>query len=142
MTKRVTVAVAADMLDDARSLAAYMDNTPTSLFTFRPGRVDSAGNPVWVGSSEKSDAWLARAYVRPTNDNRPEWDKENDINIAGAGRAFDKLVIWAGPGDDPDNPIPVPQSTPGTITAIAGMDGTVALKAMGVERVETIEAVT
>ena len=127
MTKRVTVAVAAGMLDDARSFAAYMDDNPASLFTFVGGWQDSAGNPVWVASAPKDDVWLWKAQ-QPIGD-RPEWDTENEINMTGAERALAALVIW-------DGETAFPQSAPGTITAIAGMSGTDALEAMGVERVQ------
>jgi len=126
--KRVTVAVNPGRnfsLDDARSFAAYMEKDLSVLMTYVEGWQDTNGNPVWVASAPKPDWWLLKAQS-PFGD-RPEVDTENDINMTGAGRAYDALTIWDGVS-------PVPQSAPGKITAIAGMVGPDALAAMGVGR--------
>jgi len=131
--KRVTVAVNPDAtfsLDDARSFAAYMEESLSVLLTYVEGWQDANGNPVWVASAPKPDWWLAKA--REPFGERPDVDTENAINMAGAERAYDALTIW-------DGVPPVPQSAPGKITAIAGMDGPEALEAMGLERVPSDE---
>ena len=132
---RVTVTVAVNpnadfSLDDARSFAAYLEEDLGVLMTYNGGRQDSESNPVWVASAPKPDAWLAKAQS-PFGD-RPAIDTENEINMTGAERAYNALVIW-------DGETAIPQSAPGTITAIAGMDGADALDAMGVTQVEVDE---
>jgi len=131
--KRVTVAVCPDStfsFEDARSFAAYMEEDLSVLLTYVEGGHDSAGNPVWVASAPKPDWWLAKAQA-PFGE-RPEVDTENDINMAGAERAYDALTIWDGVS-------PVPQAAPGKITAIVGMDGPDALAAMGCHKKENID---
>ena len=128
--RRVTVAVnpgAGVSLADARSLAAYLDADLSSLLAFVGGWQDEQGNPVWVASGVQSDAWIKRAQTPFGNDDRPEIDAGNDINMTGAERAFDALVIWDGESA-------FPQSAPGKITAIAGMNGLDALSAMGLTK--------
>lgn len=67
---------------------------------------------------------------------RPQQDVEPyRVDLTAAHRAQAKLVSWMPATPDPETgempPNPVPQASPETIVAIAGMSGTAALAAMG-----------
>lgn len=132
---RLTAAVDATLLDDARNLAAVLAFGVGDLKTFTPGWEDANGTPFWVASWDASDLWIAGA--QSTLD-CPDWDEEPyQVNMTGAERAQGEMVFWSGPGDDPDSPAPIPQATVGNLTVVAGMDGLAALAAMGLVRTET-----
>jgi len=68
---------------------------------------------------------------------RPEADTENAVNLTGAQRAQDKLVIWM-PTDPPQ---PMPSAHTSRIVVVVGMKGAEALAAMGLSTVEIDDAV-
>lgn len=128
---RLTAAVDATLLDDARNLAAVLAFGAGDLKTFMPGWKDANGTPFWVASWDASDLWIAGA--QSTLD-RPDWDEETyQVNMTGAERAQGALVLWMSAEDGP----PPPQATVGNLTVVAGMDGFAALAAMGLVRTET-----
>ncbi len=126
---RLTAAVDATLLDDARSFAATLAFGPADLQTFVPGWQDANGTAFYAASWEASDEWIAGAQF--TLD-RPAWDEEPyQINLTGAERAQQALVIWF-----PSDNKPLPQATEGVLTVIGGMAPLDAMAAMGLERVQ------
>lgn len=92
---------------------------------------DAQENLYRVMSMPVSQSFVLKAA--PNNEiQRPEADTENEINMTGARRAQDKLVIWM-PTDPPQ---PVPQSDPSRIVAVVGLSGRDSLAAMGLGVIE------
>ncbi|SDW78715.1 hypothetical protein [Roseicitreum antarcticum] len=133
MSTRVTVFCRADQVDDARALAAYLDDDIGGLGTFVPGYLDADDQPCVVASGPKSDAWLARAQ-QPVGD-RPESDTEQAINMTGAARALAATVFWR-PSDPEGEPNPLPDWDGSQIIAIVGVPPDAALSAMAALGVE------
>jgi hypothetical protein len=125
----VTVFAHAADVEDARALAGYLNDEPASLSSFKPRWQDAAGEIIHVASGPKSAAWRERA-TQPLGD-RPAWDTGYSVNMTGAGRALDKLVIWS-PADGGTPPAPAP----GRIVAVVGPDGVDALAMLGLRQIE------
>ena len=127
MSTRVTVFCRADQVDDARALAAYLDDDIGGLGTFVPGYVDVEGAACVAASGPKSDTWLARAQA-PVGD-RPERDTEQAINMTGAARALAATVFWRPlDAEGEANPLPIWDGT--QIIALVAMPPDVALSVM------------
>ena len=92
---------------------------------------DAQGNLYRVMSTSVRQSFVVKAAPNAPVE-RPEADTENDVNLTGARRAQDKLVIWM-PTDPPQ---PIPKADPSRIVAIVGLSGVEALAALGLTRVE------
>ena len=130
---RLTAACPADMIKDANSLAAVLAAGPADLHTYgMPSYRDGAGNLYAVASFEVSPEWVTAAQS-PLE--RPAWDGDDPfeyrVNLAGAERAQDALVVWMR---NPDTP--PPQARHDALVVIGGIDGRAALRALGLEQVE------
>jgi hypothetical protein len=133
----LTIAVPAAHIDDANALAQVLGYGPADALTYGdPSWVDAAGNLYSAACLPVADSFFTAAL---TTLERPEWDDQADgyqVNMAGAERVQALINLWDGPGDDPENPVPIPTASPDQVTAVAGLDGVDALAAMGLERVQ------
>ena len=150
---RLTIATPAAELDDTRNLAValgWMNGyTPAEWEnSFSAQYQDAQGNIYHISSFETSMEWIATATQMGPVERPPldigTWDEEAQeysapyvVNLTGARRAQDRLVIWqrATPdpetGEMPENP--VPQVGPNKLIAVVGMKGRDALAAMGLQ---------
>lgn len=100
---------------------------------------DAQGNLYRVMSCPVGVSFVAAATVMGPVHRPPEDVEPYIVDLSGAHRAQDKLVIWqpATPdpetGETPDNP--VPQVGADKIIAVVGMKGTEALAAMGLQSI-------
>ncbi|RDE08435.1 hypothetical protein [Pelagibacterium lacus] len=132
---RITIACPAALIEDANNLAMALAFGPADALTFRePSWQDADGSLYSAASLEATDDWVAGAQ---TTLNRPEWDTDYTVNMAGAERAQDALYFWV-PDEDGQEP---PLASPGALVAIGAVDGLAALDAMGLSRVPEDEAV-
>ena len=129
MKRRVTVACSESILADAAHIAAVMMGEGQEVTFGTIGYQDAAGNRYSVASHEGSLEWIESAASPPE---RPDWDAGNSINMAGAGRAYAALTIWAGEGEPP-------AAEPGRMTAIVGPNGPDALALMGLSRLSGLD---
>jgi hypothetical protein len=152
---RLTIATPAEELDDTRNLAVALGwingYTPAEWEnSFSAQYQDAAGNIYHISSFEASTGWIATATTmgpveRPAADvgtldeETGEYGAPYVVNLAGARRAQDRLVIWqpAQPdqetGEMPANP--VPQVGADKLVAVIGMKGPEALVAMGLQSI-------
>lgn len=153
---RLTIATPAAELDDTRNLAVALGwingYTPAEWEnSFSAQYQDAQGGIYHISSFEASTAWIAVAtqmgpVERPPQDvgtldpDTGEYGAPYVVNLAGARRAQDRLVIWqpATPdtetGEMPANP--VPQVGADKLVAVIGMKGPAALTAMGLQPIE------
>jgi len=83
-----------------------------------------------VSADFVAEAAAMTTVQRPPQDTGPPYR----VNLTGAQRARDNLVVWQAGSEDADgNPIPAPQASPDRIVAIVGLPGPLALTAMGLE---------
>jgi len=152
---RLTIATPAEELDDTRDLAVALGwingYTPAEWEnSFSAQYQDAVGNIYHISSFEASTGWIAAAtqmgpVERPAADvgtldaETGEYGAPYVVNLAGARRAQDRLVIWqpAQPdfetGEVSSNP--VPQVGADTLVAVIGMRGPAALAAMGLQSI-------
>ena len=152
---RLTIATPAAHLDDTRNLAVALGwingYTPAEWeSSFGAQYQDADGNIFHVSSFNASTDWIATAtsmgpVERPPQDvgtldpDTGEYGPPYVVNLTGAHRAQERLVIWqpAQPdpetGEMPDNPVPQADST--NLVAVLGMKGRDALEAMGLESI-------
>jgi len=154
---KITLTVACPEADrtDATHLAValgwFEGYKPEEWFdTFTAQWQDASGNLSRVMSMPVQSSFEERAGLRGDLQRPPEdigeYDPETGeygapyvVNLTGARRAQDKLVIWQPApidpetGEPPDNPVPQADGT--KIVAVVGMKGTDALAAMGLERI-------
>jgi len=129
---RITVACPEGLRDDANHFAMAVTSGPENARTYgEPYWRDGAGNLYAAASFEARPEWV---MATQSSLDRPEWDGDYTVNMAGAERAQDALVFWTpAMGGD------APQAAPGVLTAIGGMNGPAALAAMGLALVEIEE---
>jgi hypothetical protein len=152
---RLTIATPEAELDDTRDLAVALGwingYTPAEWEnSFSAQYQDAVGNIYHISSFEASTGWIATATTmgpveRPAADvgtldeETGEYGAPYVVNLAGARRAQDRLVIWqpAQPdfetGEVPSNP--VPQVGADKLVAVIGMKGPEALAAMGLQSI-------
>jgi len=118
-----TAAVDGSILNDARQLAAALAFSTADLDTFVEGWQDANATPFFVASFDASPAWLAGAQAALS---RPLWDAQSKINMAGADRAQQTLVVWA-----PDMTTAMPKAIVGSLTVIGGVKPLDAVAGMG-----------
>ena len=99
---------------DANQLAmALGDSVASWQHTFGDAsRPDADGSLYSVASWDADPAWLVAVQSVPE---RPAWDADNDVNMAGAIRAQAMVVLY-----DPASGDPVPQASAGAILIIPG----------------------
>lgn len=127
---RITIVCPEAHIGDANHLAMVLGQGPAEAATYgTPGWQDGDGNLYSVASLPVSPEWLAAAQGPLT---RPAWDTEPyQVNMAGAGRAQEKVVLYA---PDAEEPAPVPQADPDTILTLPG-DPLAMLAAAGLTRI-------
>ena len=120
---RLTIACPATLRSDANNFAMVLGYGPSDAETY--GELnwqDADGNLYAVASLPVSDVFTTTAQS-PLQ--RPAWDTDNHVNMAGANRAQAALVFSLEPvAAMPDN-----------LTACAGDDALATLAAMGLTRV-------
>ena len=132
---RLTASAPEAMREDCNSLAMCLAFGPSDGNTYNAlNWQDTNGNLYAAASFVALEHWIIAAS-QPLQ--RPEWDTDNFVNMAGANRAQAAMVVWLGAGDDHDNPVPIPQASPDKLTVVAGDDGLAALAAMGLTMVPT-----
>ena len=153
---RLTIATPIADLSDTRAFAVCVGwingFTPEEWQgSFAAQWQDDAGNIYHVSSFETSAEWVASAAMMGPVDRPPEdvgtWDEEAQeygapyvVNLAGARRAQDRMVIWQPAMPDPETgEMPensVPQASADTLVVVVGMSGRDALAAMGLRPLE------
>jgi len=121
---RLTIACPEALRDDANNLAMVLGYGPDDAETY--GELnwqDAGGNLYACASLTVSDAFTTTAQS-PLQ--RPAWDIDNHVNMAGANRAQSALVFSLTPVT------PMPDK----LTACAGDDALATLAAMGPTQVE------
>ena len=121
---RLTIACPAPLRDDANNLAMVLGYGPDDAETY--GRLnwhDVYGNLYACASLIVSDTFTTTAQ---SGLQRPAWDTDNHVNMAGANRAQSALVFSLTPVT----------AMPDKLTACAGDDALATLAAMGPTQVE------
>lgn len=152
---RLTIATSAAHLDDTRHLAVALGwingYTPQEWeASFGAQYQDASGNIFHVSSFNASTDWIATATTmgpveRPQQDvgtldeETGEYGPPYVVNLTGARRAQDRLVIWQPATPDPETgempPNPVPQADQTNLVAVVGMKGPEAVAAMGLQAI-------
>ena len=121
---RLTIACPDALRDDANQLAMVLGYGPDDAQTYvYLNWQDVDGNLYACASLPVSDTFTSTAQS-PLQ--RPVWDTDNTVNMAGANRAQAALVF---------SPVPV-LALPDKLTACVGEDALAALAAMGLTIVE------
>jgi hypothetical protein len=125
---RVTVACSQNIQLDAGNLAMVVAEGPADAATYENlNWQDENGHLYACASFPVRPEWLDLALG--TLD-RPAWDTEpHTVNMVGANRAQNAIVLWTGEGD-------VPQAAPGKLTAVVSMAPRDAIAAMGLTMLE------
>ena len=124
---RLTIACPEALRDDANQLAMVLGYGPSDAETYGSlNWLDTAGNLYACASLPVSDTFTTTAQ---TALQRPEWDVDNTVNMAGANRAQAALVFS----------LEAVEVAPDKLTACAGDDGLATLAAMGLTQVEVDE---
>jgi len=115
---RITIACPDALRDDANDLAMVLGYGPDDALTYGAlNWQDADGNLYAVASMPVSDAFVTTAQ---TGLQRPAWDTDNHVNMAGANRAQAALVFSLEPVT----------AMPDKLTACAGEDSAATLAAM------------
>ena len=121
---RLTIACPEALRDDANQLAMVLGYGPSDAETYVAlNWHDVDGNLYACASLPVSDTFTTTAQ---TALQRPEWDIDNTVNMAGANRAQAALVFSLTPVT----------AMPDKLTACAGDDALATLAAMGLTQVE------
>ena len=121
---RLTIACPATIRSDANNLAMVLGYRPDDAETYvGVNWQDAGGNLYACASLIVSDAFTTTAQS-PLQ--RPAWDTDNHVNMAGANRAQSALVFSLTPVT----------AMPDKLTACAGDDALAVLAAMGLTQVE------
>ena len=121
---RLTIACPEALRDDANQLAMVLGYGPDDALTYgTPKWHDVDGNLYACASLTVSDAFTTAAQ---TALQRPAWDTDSHVNMAGANRAQAALVFSLTPVT----------AMPDKLTACAGDDALATLAAMGLTQVE------
>ena len=121
---RLTIACPELMRDDSNQLAMVLGYGPDDAETYVPlNWQDVDGNLYACASLPVSDAFTTTAQS-PLQ--RPSWDTDSHVNMAGANRAQAALVFSLTPVT----------AMPDKLTACVGDDALATLAAMGLTQVE------
>jgi len=116
---RITIACPDALRDDANNLAMVLGYRPDDAETYVGlNWQDAGGNLYACASLIVSDAFTTAAQ---SGLQRPAWDTDNTVNMAGANRAQAALVFSLTPVT----------AMPDKLTACVGDDGLATLAAMG-----------
>jgi len=124
---RITIACPEALRDDANQIAMVLGYGPDDAETY--GELnwqDVDGNLYACASLPVSDAFTTAAQ---SGLQRPAWDTDNHVNMAGANRAQAALVFSLTPVT----------AMPDKLTACVGDDALATLAAMGLTQVEVDE---
>ena len=120
---RLTIACTATLRSDANQLAMVLGYGPDDAQTYiAPNWQDVDGNLYACASLPVSDTFTTTAQ---SGLQRPAWDTDNHVNMAGANRAQAALVFSLTPVT----------AMPDKLTAGAGDDALATLAAMGLTHV-------
>ena len=123
---RLTIACPDALRDDANNLAMVLGYGPADALTYGALKwQDAAGNLYACASLSVSDAFTTAAQAGLE---RPEWDDDNHVNMAGANRAQAALVFSLTPV----------LALPDKLTACVGDDAMATLAAMGLTQVDVM----
>ena len=121
---RLTIACPDALRDDANNLAMVLGYRPDDAETYVGlNWQDAGGNLYACASLIVSDAFTTAAQ---SGLQRPAWDTDNYVNMAGANRAQSALAFSLDPV----------AAMPDKLTACAGDDALAVLAAMGLTQVE------
>ena len=121
---RLTIACPDAMRDDANNFAMVLGYGPSDAETYvAQNWQDADGNLYACASLPVSDAFTTTAQ---SGLQRPAWDTDNHVNMAGANRAQAALVFSLTPVT----------AMPDKLTACVGDDALATLAAMGLTQVE------
>ena len=121
---RLTIACPDALRDDANDLAMVLGFGPDDALTYGGlNWQDDDGNLYACASLTVSDAFTTTAQ---SGLQRPEWDDDNHVNMAGADRAQAALVFSLTPVT----------AMPDKLTACAGDEALATLAAMGLTQVD------
>ena len=121
---RLTIACPELMRDDANNLAMVLGYGPSDAETYGSlNWLDTAGNLYACASLSVSDAFTTTAQ---SGLQRPAWDTDSHVNLAGANRAQAALLFSLTPVT----------AMPDKLTACVGDDALAVLAAMGLTQVE------
>jgi len=121
---RLTIACPATLRSDANQLAMVLGYRPSDAETYGSlNWLDTAGNLYACASLIVSDAFTT---VAQSGLQRPSWDTDSHVNMAGANRAQAALVVSLTPVT----------AMPDKLTACVGDDALATLAAMGLTQVE------
>ena len=124
---RLTIACPDAMRDDANQLAMVLGYGPDDVATYGPLNWQDTDDNLYACSSLPVGPLFTT--VAQTALQRPEWDTDNHVNMAGANRAQAALVFSLTPV----------LAMPDKLTACAGDDALATLAAMGLTQVEVEE---
>ena len=120
---RLTIACPDALRDDANQLAMVLGFGPDDAATYGAMNwKDADGNLYAAASLPVSDAFTTAAQ---SGLQRPAWDTDNHVNMAGANRAQAALVFS----------LEAVEVAPDNLTACAGDDALATLAEMGLTRV-------
>lgn len=118
---RITAAAPEALISDSNQLAMCFGQSEADGQTYNGlNWVDANGNLYAAASFEARDEWIIFAQASLV---RPAWDVNEIIDMVAAERAQAALVFSTD----------VVAASPASLTAIGGMDGVVALAAMGLQ---------
>ena len=121
---RLTIACPDALRDDANDLAMVLGFGPDDALTYVALNWQDAGGNLYAAASlPVSDTFTTTAQ---SNLQRPAWDTDNHVNMAGANRAQAALVFSLTPVT----------AMPDKLTACVGDDALATLAAMGLSQVE------
>lgn len=124
MTTRITIACPAILKNDANHLAAALNGGPLGGETFRtPTWTDAHGNLFAVASFLTRLDWEVAGQTPLT---RPSWDLGEVVDLDAASRALAAMIFWRSGSAET-----VSQAVPTALMAIIGLEGPVALTAVG-----------
>jgi len=124
---RITIACPEALRDDANNLAMVLGYRPDDAETYVGlNWQDAGGNLYACASLTVSDTFTTAAQ---SGLQRPAWDVDNIIDMAGANRAQAALVFSLTPVT----------AMPDKLTACAGDDALATLAAMGLTQVEVVD---
>ena len=129
---RITLACPEGLIDDAKHLAMVTGYSAADADTFDSVEwEDASGNRYSAASILVFGDYIEKALSALE---RPEWDGDNEVNMAAAQRAQAVVDFHA-----PDGETPTPQAAPDKITVVLGDDTLASLAAMGLTKIEVIE---
>ena len=124
---RITITCPEALRDDANQLAMVLGYGPDYALTYGGlNWQDAGGNLYACASLTVSDTFTTTAQ---SGLQRPSWDTDSHVNMAGANRAQAALVFSLTPVT----------AMPDKLTACAGDDALATLAAMGLTQVEVDE---